>query len=44
MSEKLKDKNLPDFVTKKVDMLTAAKLFKKEVDKQDHMIGELPIL
>ena len=42
MSEKLLDKNLPNFITKKVDMLTAAKLFKKEVDKQCRHMGQDP--
>jgi len=42
MSDKLEDKNLPDFVTKKVDMLIAAKLFKKAVDKQCRNIGQDP--
>jgi len=42
MSDKLEDENLPDFVTKKVDMLTAAKLFKKAVDKQCRQIGQDP--
>lgn len=42
MSDKLEDENLPDFVTKKVDMLTAAKLFKKEVDKQCRHMGQDP--
>ena len=26
--------NLPDFVTKKVDMLEAAKMFKKAIDRK----------
>ena len=33
MSERLPNKYLPDFVSKKIDMLEAANMFKKAIDK-----------
>ena len=34
--------NLPDFVSKKIDMLTAAKMFKKAIDKNCKRLGMDP--
>ena len=35
-------KNLPDFVSKKIDMLTAAKMFKKAIDENCKRMGMDP--